>query len=113
MGGAIFFSIILAVGVGVKVASQQMENPFGVEYDHSWLRMVTLTSTRDMAEVVEPLRQWAQRDGYKFRAGSPAGKRGSVSIMIWRGQVIMWGVNKLDAPGLSFSVYWEGDSPDK
>ena len=111
--------VVLAMGgVGVKMAGQNRFEPFTVPYDYSWLRMVTLTSTWDMSEVVASLRQWAQSDGYEFRTDSPAGERDSVSLLMWKEKVILDGGNRLGnggaiLPGLDFSIYWNGDVPDE
>ncbi len=85
--------------------------PLG-DYEYSPLRTVTLTSSRDVADLVAPLRKWAESDGYKFHVDSPTGELGSISFDIWKEKIVIVGGNRLGAPGLEFPIYWNGDTAD-
>ena len=96
----------------MKMMRVENEGPPMGNYEYSPLRTVTLTSLRNVADMVAPLRQWAESGGYKFLVDSPTGEPGSISFEMWQGEVVVTGLNRLGAPGLQFPIYWNGDTAD-
>ena len=102
---------MLTIGFGPKVINSMDEHPLG-NYEYFPLRTLVLTSPVDVSDLVGPLRQWAERDGYKFRVSSPTGEQESIVFQVWKGAVDVEGQNRLGAPGLEFWIYWDGEVAD-
>lgn len=90
----------------------EIEDPFEGEYEHIPLRTLTLTSSEDMENVTDPLRQWAGRHGYKFRVSSSTGQKGSILLQIWNGMVVIIGDDRIDGPGFRFDIFLNSDAAD-
>ena len=104
---------IFVIWIGVKLVYDQAMMPFSGKYDYSWLRSVDLTITGDLSKVIKQLEPWATQRGYEFRNESKLFDGGHVSVLVWRGDLIIWGVNGINKGDVEFAIYWNGDFPDE
>ena len=112
LGIALCLLVILTIGIRMTLGRMEIESPFIGEYESSPLRTLTLTSFRDVEDLGAPLQQWAEGSGYKFRVGSPFGQKGSIMFQIWNGPIAIIGDDRMDDPGLIFSIYLNSDTVD-
>ncbi len=112
LGMALCLLMILTIGIHMTLGRMEIESPFIGEYESSPLRTLTLTSSRDVEDLGIPLQQWAEGCGYKFRVGSPFGQKGSIMFQIWNGPIVIIGDDRMDHPGLEFSIYLNSDTVD-
>ena len=109
---------VFMVGVRMTASYVEIESPFTGEYEeHASLRTLVLKTSRNVEDLVAPLRQWATDNGYKIRVGSPTGAAGSISFEIWNGLVVLFGSERsrgdlTPLPELEFSAYLNSDTAD-
>ena len=101
-GIALCLLVIMVIGVHMTSGRMEVGDGLTGEYDSSPLRTLTLTSSRDVEDLGPPLRQWAEGSGYKFRVGSPFGRKGSILFQIWNGLIVIVGTDRIEDPGLIF-----------
>ena len=99
-------------GMRMAAAAHNMESAFQGEYIHNPMRTLTLTTSRQVGELIEPLRAWARDINFHFRVGSPTGQSDSVSVEMWNQRFVWEGDNRVGAPGLDFTLYLNTDSVD-
>ena len=112
LGIALCLLVILTIGIRMTWGRMEIESPFIGEYESSPLRTLTLASSRDVEDLGAPLRQWAEGNGYKYRVGSPFGQKGSIRYQMWNGPIAILGDDRMDHPGLIFSIYLNSDTID-
>ncbi len=104
--------VLLTLGGILAAVKLGNSTPPGGDYDYFPMRSLVMPAIENFAAVIYPLKDFSKTRGYTFQVSSPGEARDSILFDIESKAFDISGSNRLDEPGLKFSIYWHADAAD-
>ncbi len=108
-----FVIVLLTLGGIMTTVKLGNSTPPGDDYDYFPMRSLVMPGIENFAAVIYPLKDFSKAKGYTFQVSSPGQAKESILFDIEAKAFDISGSNRLDEPGLKFSIYWHADVADE